>query len=167
MGFFDKKVSSTTNLEETNLTNVDNRVVENGGYASGAIHVTGSENVNVSTSDYGAIQAGSEVSMAALDYGADALETVESVTGNALDTNEAIAGRSIDLSGDTISTMADSFEFWSQQTSQNTDRALAFATRANTSEGTQVLQDGMKFISIAALVVGGTVVAATYFKGRK
>lgn len=65
------KSNTTTNVTETNVSNVDNRVAESGAVFGGNISVTPTNapinSLSISSTDQGAIRAGADLGLAALD----------------------------------------------------------------------------------------------------
>lgn len=95
MGLFGGSKSSTTNLnEEFNLSNVDNRIIEGGGAAGGNVTIGvggNSDNLYVTTTDFGALDAASEAidrSFVSVDNAVSAVQTMATdagvTVGNAL-----------------------------------------------------------------------------------
>lgn len=229
MGLFDvfssksKTKNETTNVQntrESTLASSDNRSTVTGNIGGNVSTGQTGGDVIVRSTDFGALDNANQLSLAALDFGADSIEGAQGVASDALMSNEAVAGQAIDLSGDsiresldfgrdaidtlefnsgqafgfgeqlfdgalgailegqsgaldlgsdtlgaieevnrnTIDTLSDSFEFFNQQTSQNVDRSLAFADRANRSEGAAVLESGLKTVAWVGGIIGGTIV---------
>ncbi|WP_299592707.1 hypothetical protein [uncultured Microbulbifer sp.] len=146
MGFFDSK-KTTKNLTTVNdytTTNTDNRYAELD-LAEGAVGVTGdvAGNLSITATDMGAIAAGQELSMAALDYGADSLEL-----------GYGLAGQTIDFSQDalaaTVGQLSENQQDFYQMTTQALDSSLGAFNAANTSEAGQTSQQMMKYFAIVA-----------------
>ncbi len=165
MGLLSSSRSKQETINNTESTEVvssqgDNRVTDSGNIGGNINLGQTSGNVSLVQTDYGAIDQASNVSLAALDFGGDAIEGVQGIATESLINQRELAEQSID-------TVADNFKFWNQQTTQNIDSALAFAAKANTSENAQLLEQGVKFLSVTALIIGGVVVAGSYLKGRR
>ncbi|WP_027331084.1 hypothetical protein [Marinimicrobium agarilyticum] len=218
--------SNTTNTQttkENNLATEDNRVGYEGSSIGGNVS-TGqtSGDVIVNSLDGGALKNANQLSLAALDFGADSLESSAGVAGEALMSNEAVAGQAMDLTGDaimevgdfardalgtveynsdrafgfgesamdrlaigtsealgfgseaidtveqanrdTIDTLSDNFQFWSEQSSQTVDRSMAFVESQNRSEGAGVLDAGIKALIWGGGIIGATLVLREAFK---
>lgn len=157
--------SSTQNTSEVTTSLGDNRVTDTGNIGGNVQLGETHGNIAISTTDYGAIESGQVISMAALDFGGDAVEGAFGIAEEGFDlaadtivSSQELAEQAIDLTGSTfagaLSTVNSNSKFFQQQTAQTVDRALAFATRADTSEGAQVLQDGLKYAAIVAGIAG-------------
>jgi hypothetical protein len=88
MGLFGgSKSKSTTNIDENNLTSVDNRLVEaDTANVGGNVSVgEAGSNLNITTTDFGALDAASELARESLNYG-------ETVTRNSVDAVRIMAG---------------------------------------------------------------------------
>lgn len=153
---------NTQNTQEVVTTLGDNRVTDTGNIGGNVQTGETAGDVNVTTTDFGAIESGQEVSLAALDFGGDAVEGGFDLAGEAIVSSQDITEQAIDLTGNTfagaLNAINTNSRFFQEQTGQTVDRALAFATRSNTSEGTQILQDGLKFVAIVAGIFGAVVV---------
>ncbi|AUR98310.1 hypothetical protein NVP1249A_16 [Vibrio phage 1.249.A._10N.261.55.B9] len=129
--------SSTQYTTDAVFNNVDNRVAGgDGGIMGGNVNLNavGSDiggNVNVTTTDYGAIQGGLSAALAALESGNKGLDS-------------------------SLEFVTDSNKLANQQTLQAIDRSFALAGEASKSEAANALQDFMKWSAII-LLVGGAV----------
>lgn len=129
--------SSTQYTTDAVFNNVDNRVAGgDGGIMGGNVNLNavGSDiggNVNVTTTDYGAIQGGLATAMAALESGGSALS-------------------------ETLNTVEETNKVANQQTLQAIDRSFALAADASKTEAAGALQDFMKWSAI--ILLGGGVV---------
>lgn len=206
----------------------DNRVTDSGNIGGNVTVGEAGGSVNVTTTDYGAIESGERVSMAALDFVGDSMDTAagisraaiasatdineqsldfaesalgyshattrdaleandyaqeraygfsESIAQEAFLSNSLVSEQALEFGSSTMSDalsfgetalaeVTDSFKFWNQMTSQNTDRALAFAAAADRSEGAELMATGIKFLSVAAVTVGVAVVAVAAFRSK-
>ena len=162
--------SSTSSSQQTNevVTSLgDNRVSDTGSIGGNVQLGEAGGDVTVTTTDFGALDSAQTVSLAALDFGSDAVEGGFDLAGDSLISSQEVTEQAIDLSGDVFSgaldALSSSTQFFSEQSGKQFGQALDFASRSNTSEGTQVLQDGLKIVAVIAVVVGLMVV----FKGNK
>lgn len=130
---------------------MDNRQAS-GKYAS----IGGAPNINLSTTDHGAIAAGQSIGMAALDFGADTAE-------NALYLAGSIAADGAGLTRRAMDQLADTFRWSQQQTGQTIEQALAFAQLSDKSEQGKAVGEVVKY----AAWVGIAMAIAWALKGIK
>ena len=149
--------NTTTVTNDTTLASEDNRSTDSGNIG-GNITLSDSNNATITMSDYGAIEAGQSVSLAALDFGADTAETSLNVALEAMMGAGNLAEQSLTQS---LKSVNDNAKFYSQQTGQQMDRALAFATQSERSESGET----MGLIVKVGGVVAALVVVAVLFKG--
>lgn len=103
MGFFDKKSTTTTNLDETNISNVDSRAAQGenvnfGGNVSittgvgdvsnkntlGAGGDSGGGGINVITTDFGALDTARDIADSAFASSNSAIDKLGAVTSSAI-----------------------------------------------------------------------------------
>ena len=159
-----KSSTSTTNdtstvTNDVTLASEDNRSTDSGNIG-GNITLSDANNISITQSDYGAIESGQMVSLAALDFGADTAETSLNVALEAMMGAGNLAEQSLTQS---LKSVNDNAKFYSQQTGQQMDKALAFATQSEKSEASETIGLIVK--------VGGAVVVlvlgAMLLKGGK
>ena len=156
-----KSRTSTTNAgRETTTSLGDNRVTDSGSIGGniqlGETQADG--DISITTTDFGALDSAQGLSMAALDFGSDAVEGGFDFAEEALMSNSDLAEQFIDVGGglfsEALGAINSSNEDFTKQSGAQFTEALGFATRSNTSEGTQVLQGGLKIVAVIAIVIG-------------
>ena len=88
---------NTQNTQEVVTTLGDNRVTDTGNIGGNVQTGETAGDVNVTTTDFGAIESGQEVSLAALDFGGDAVEGGFDLAGEAIVSSQDITEQAIDL----------------------------------------------------------------------
>lgn len=163
---FSSDSDTVSNVNEVTTGLTDNRVTDSGNIGGNiTLGETGGD-VNLSQTDYGAIDAGKEVSLAALEFNADSVEGGYKTATDLFMGAGNIVEQSIDLTGETfksaLSSINENARYYSQQTGQTIDRALAFASTGETSDQSESLN---KLIMVIG-VIGGLFVAAKFLKGK-
>lgn len=120
MGIFDKKSRTTTNVDEQTINNVDNRAAQgedvdiggnvsinlgdistnNRGLGAGAGSGGALGDINVTTSDLGAIDAASGISDNAFALTSQVANQLGAITSGAIDSAESISERASDLASE-------------------------------------------------------------------
>lgn len=157
--------ASVSQVTETNASSQDNRQTDSGNIG-GNVSLTNSDGNTITNTDYGAIQSGAQVSMAALDFGADA---VESGNNLALDLFMGAGNIAENAMSTTASAFKDSLDsanqnakFYAQQTGAQLDRALAFADSSTRSDSSET----MGLLVKVGGAVGAAAVVAMALKGK-
>lgn len=147
----------------------DNRVTDTGNIGGNVQLGRTTGDVNISTTDFGALEAGETISLGALDFGSDALEGGFGLTESGFDlakgsimASSDIAEQSIDLSGNTfnnaLGAVGASSKNFSQETGKVVDKVLSFVQRSNTSENAQLLEGGLKLVAVLGAIAGAAYV---------
>lgn len=129
----------TTTLTDNSITEID---LGDGAFNAGDI----GGNVTITHSDSGAIEAGKELSLAALDFGGDALEGGYNLAETAILSQQEISADSIQEANNSTRVIA-------QQFSDGLSQVLSFAQTANTSEDGQISKDLIKWGALALVAV--------------
>ncbi len=175
MGFFDKKIKNeTTNVDATTTTtNTDNRIGGDDSIFGGNQSVVvgdGGGDINLTTTDFGAIDAAIKanisVSDGAFDFATDANKRTIDFAGDALDRSFDSVDDAYDLTGDVIEANNKQFKFVAEQSAQQFDRSLAFAAQANKSENQQFLESGLGFLKTGGMLIFGGVAVFLYFNKK-
>ena len=166
MGLFGGDSSSTqvTNLDETNVQNIDNRVVEGedvnvGGNVS--IVADGSlENVNVVSTDFGALDKATRIAGGAFDFGQRTFETTTDLLAESIEsTNRTLGDTLRDTFNKASNTLSDTISNVTASAASTTKGALGLASEATRDEAARTQQ---------LLIVGGvTLGIALLFFGTK
>ena len=178
MGLFSSssRNSSTTNIDETNTNNVDNRGAGTfegdavfGGNAS-VVAGDGAGDINVVTTDFGAIEgalsANMAVSSGAFDFGRESLSGSLGLAGDALGFAGETVDQAFDLTGDAIQQASNDAKFYSEQTAQQFDRSLAFAEQANKSENAKLLEGGLALFKTFGFLALAGFAGYAYLKNK-
>ena len=154
--------SSTQNNQEVVTSLGDNRVTDAGNIGGNVTLGRTTGDVNISTTDLGAIDSAQTVSLGALDFGSDALESGFGLADSSLIASSDLAEQAINLSGGTFNNAlafaGSSNKSFSQETGKVVDKVLSFAQRSNTSENAQLLEGGLKLIAVLAGVAGAAYI---------
>lgn len=156
-----KKQYVETNQNQSAFNDVDGDI--------NSFNLTNKGETNVTLSDMGAIKAAKGISLGAFEFGSDSLELArdsvysnERVATDALNIGGDLGRQAMqtvgDNSSDFINEVSDTFRHFTQQTAQGVDRQLDFAKTANTSEGLQLMQGGLRYGAIALVIVGAVFV---------
>lgn len=178
MGLFSSRSSnsSTTNIDETNTNNVDNRgagTFEGDAVFGGNTSVVvgdGGGDVSIVTTDYGAVKgaidANIAVSSGAFNFAQESFSESIGFAGDALGLVNDSVSQAFDLTGDAIQQASNDAKFYSEQTAQQFDRSLAFAEQANKSENAKLLEGGLAlFKSLGFMALAG-VAGYAYLKNK-
>lgn len=112
-------------------------------------------NINITETDQGAIAGGVDIAEMALNNQARATDAMYDDNEDARELTEGLFTRSVDA-------VNDSNRYAMQQTSQSTDRALAFAKEATRSEAGEIAENLTKY-----LLLGGVAIAAVAVIGPR
>ncbi|WP_346840156.1 hypothetical protein [Microbulbifer sp. SAOS-129_SWC] len=160
MGFFDSK-KTTKNENITNdytTTTADNRINEQD-LADNAIGIGGDVGgtLTINTTDQGAVSAGKELSLAALDYSNDSLEGALSFGSDALNGALGLGETAIlsqqELANHAIDQVSTASAVNAQNYSDGLSQVLSFARSANTSEDGQLSQGLIKWGALVLIFV--------------
>lgn len=163
------RTSNTQNNREITTSLGDSRVTDTGSIGGNVQLGETTGNVNISTTDFGALDSAQTLSLGALDFGSDALEGGFGLAQGGFDLAESslisssdLAEQSINLSGGTFNNAlafaGSSNKSFSQETGKVVDKVLSFAQRSNTSENAQLLEGGLKLIAVLAGVAGAAYI---------
>ncbi len=113
MGSRSKSRSSTASTQTTtdiSTATSDNRVTDSGNIGGNITLGSSQGNVNIATTDFGAIEEGGKISLAAFDFASDAADLGTELSLQALASAEVFQENTLDLAGDSLDLTRDSID---------------------------------------------------------
>lgn len=172
MGLFDKNSSNVTDIDETSSTNTatDSRAGDDSIFGGNVSVSSQDSDVNIVTTDYGAIegalQANMAVSSGAFDFGQESLSQSLGFAGDALSFAGDSVDQAFDLTGDVIQQASNDAKFYYEQNAQQFDRSLAFAEQSTKSENEKLLEGGIGLLKTIGFMALAGFAGYAYLKNK-
>lgn len=164
MGSKSSTASTNTTVDNT-FNNVDNRVGTDGGVIGGNTNLNASSStvgdVNITNTDYGAVQGGLSVAMSALEMGGETLDQSYDFATEIFDDSADLIGESVAKSLDFVTSATNESN---AQTANAINKSLALVGETSKSEAEGVLSNFMKYATITILGIGAVYMVSKQLK---